>query len=88
MGFRIDIRIDSHGNRGDFVQRCSHFLDSIEFRDAFDIKAVNFVFQSKCDFFSGLTNAGVNHFMRVAPGSQDTSQLATGNDVEAGTSLG
>ena len=57
MGLGVDIRIDAHGNRRQqlFLQR--HFVDAVEFRNAFDVKAADACARGGTDIFSTLADA-------------------------------
>ena len=82
MGFSVDIRVDTQGNRSDFTQTRSNFLNAVDFGNAFHIEAFHACIQRKFNFCLTLAHTGKNRFRRIAAGRQNTRQLAAGHNVK------
>ncbi len=82
MGLRIDIRIDTNGNRSRFFKTDGHITDTLQLRDRFHIKTANTGFQSITNFFSGFTNTGKHCFLRLTTCGDDASQFTGRHNIK------
>ena len=85
MSAGIDVRINPQRYRRLHAQFGGHLLQSLQLVGGLDVKAVHANLQGAAHVVAALTDAGEDHFFRFATGGQNPLQLATGDDVEAGT---
>ena len=87
MGLRVHVRIHADRDRGHLSEGSGHAGDVIQLRNAFDIEAVDALFERESDFLIGLADAGINDLRQVAARGLHAQEFAARHDVEPGTEL-
>src|SRR5690606_40384197 len=84
MRARVDVRIDSQGNRRPAPQALRDPVDALELGGGFDVDAADVGGNRLLDLRFALAYAGEEHFGGVAAGGEHSRELAARDDIEAG----
>ena len=83
MGLGVDVRIDPDRHRCLKPEFSRHVVDALQFRFAFDVKAVDARFESQLDFRLGFAHSGEDALLHPAARGGHPAQFPAAHEVES-----